>query len=438
MNQKETQRYQIRPNRFIVVGLFVILVFFGGLGGMAAYLPFSGAVIAPGVVKVFQEKKTIQHLEGGIVDQIFVREGDKVRQGDVLIKLESSQVAASVALLKGRLTAKRIEAARLQAQLDFKNTFVLPADLDKQDPDVAQWLIAERKLFEKARVSLESRVSNLKSQIIQLREKIEGARRELESNAEIIALLEEEIKAKAALLEGRYMDKAQVLTLKRQLAVQIGTRAQLEQLIAGTVENIEGTKFSILSLENTYREEAAAQLKEAENEIFQINMQLTPRVDADDRLSIRAPVAGVVLNMAIHSERGGVVRPGEPILDIVPDDADLIIECTLRQDKITQVHLNQETKVQLGAFNRITTPPVAGVVSYISADSVEQHTPTGQVMTAYMLHVLVPKQELENHDVWLSPGMPATCFITTEKRTVLQYLIEPILLNFDKSLRETL
>ena len=438
MGMAASKRYRIRPGRVVVTGILVILLFFGGLGGVAAYFPFSGAVIAPGVVKVSQEKKTVQHLEGGIVERILVREGDQVRTGDVLIELKSSQVAASVALLKGRLAAKRIEASRLQAKRDFKTSFTVPDDLDADQADIDQWVRAEKNLFEKGRGSLKSRINSLEARISQLQEKVKGTQRELLANDEVIRSLKDEIKAKAFLMEGRYLDKAQVLTLKRQLASQTGERARLEQLIAGTNESIEEIKFSILSLENEYREEAATQLSRVKDEIFQIGMQLSPQMDADARLSIRAPVDGVVLNMTIHSEQGGVIRPGQPILDIIPDNADLVIECMLRQDMITKVYIDQDTKVQLGAFNRITTPPVKGRVTYISADRVAQQLPNGQMSSAYKIQVTVPKAELDAHDVWLSPGMPATCFMTTEKRTVLQYLLEPILLNLDQSLRETL
>ncbi|MBF0228190.1 MAG: HlyD family type I secretion periplasmic adaptor subunit [Desulfamplus sp.] len=433
-----TQTYKPRPARVIVAGLFVILIFFGGLGGVAAYLPFSGAVIAPGIVKVSQEKKTVQHLEGGIVSQILVKEGDRVKQGDVLIKLKSSQVTASVALLKGRLAAKMIEAERLEAQRDFKKNFSPPTDLPSDVPDLDKKILAETKLFEKTKLSLESRISSLETRTRQLQEKIEGTQNELRSNQEIIRSFEEEIRAKAPLAQERYMDKAQLLTLRRQLAQQKGEQGRLEQVIAESKVSIEEIKFSILSLENDYRQQAATELSRVKDEIFQISMQLSPQLDADERLSIRAPATGIVINLAIHSEHGGVIRPGEPLLYIVPENADLIIESQLRQDMITKVYLDQATKVQLAAFNRITTPPMQGFVSYISADSVEQRFPTGQVTSSYIIHVKVPKTELEKHSVWLSPGMPATCFIETEQRTFLHYLMEPILLNFDSSLRETL
>lgn len=433
-----TGTYQPRPGRVILAGMFVILLFFGGLGGVAAYFPFSGAVIAPGVVKISQEKKSVQHLEGGIVSQILVKEGDRVNQGDVLIKLKSSQVTSSVALLKGRLATKMIEAERLEAQRDFKKSFTPPTDLPDDVPNLDKRILTETKLFEKTKLSLESRVASLEARIRQIQEKIQGTQSELKSNQEIIRSFEEEIRAKAPLAEGRYMDKAQLLTLKRQLAMQRGEQGRLEQTIAESKENMEDIKFSMLSLENDYRQQAATELSRIKDEIFQLGMQLSPQIDADERLSIRAPVTGVVMNLAIHSERGGVIRPGEVLLDIVPENADLIVESGLRQDKITQVYLDQDTLVQLGAFNRITTPPLQGKVSYISADSVHQRYPNGQESSSYVIHVKVPKSELEKHKVWLSPGMPATCFITTEKRTFLQYLLEPILLNLDNSLRETL
>ncbi|MBF0203700.1 MAG: HlyD family type I secretion periplasmic adaptor subunit, partial [Desulfamplus sp.] len=427
--QSDMTTYQPRPARIIIAGLFVILIFFGGLGGVAAYLPFSGAVIAPGIVKVSQEKKTVQHLEGGLVSKILVKEGDRVNQGDILIKLKSSQVTSSVALLKGRLATKMIEAERLAAQRDFKKSFTPPEDLPDDVPDLDKRILTETKLFEKIKLSLESRIASLEARTRQIQEKIQGTQNELKSNQDVIRSFEEEIRAKAPLAEGRYMDKAQLLTLKRQLAMQKGEQGRLEQVIAESKVSIEDIRFSILSLENDYRQQAATELSRIKDEIFQIGMQLSPQLDADERLSIKAPVTGIVINLAVHSERGGVIRSGEPLMDIVPDNADLVIEAQLRQDMITKVYLDQDTKVQLGAFNRITTPPMQGFVSYISADSVDQRHPTGQVTSSYIIHVKVSKSELEKNNVWLSPGMPATCFIQTEQRTFLQYLMEPILLN---------
>lgn len=426
------------PKKVISSGVIVMVVFFLGLGGIASFMPFGGAVIAPGTVKVSQEKKTVQHLEGGIVEKILVREGDKVKKDDVLVRLRSSNIKANVALIRGRLAAKTVEAARLEAQMNFRNSFSVPKDIPGDVAHLDEIISTEKDIFSQAKKSLNSQIEIQKTRIKQFEEKISGAEKELESNREIISSFEEELAAKIPLMQERYIDKSQILTLKRMLAERKGQEARLLQVMAESRESIEELNLSVKTLENRYREEAVNNLGKARDEIFQLGRQLSPQMDADERLDIRAPVSGTVINMQIHSENGGIVRPGVPVLDIVPENAELIVEAGLRQDMITKVHLGQTTRVQLAAFNRVTTPPVNGVVSYISADSVEQHLPNGAVSHSYIIHVKVDKSLLEKHGAWLSPGMPATCFVETEKRTFLQYLLEPIMLNIDHSLKETL
>lgn len=427
-----------KAGKIIKAGLIVIALFFAGLGGIAAFFPFGGAVITPGVVKISQEKKSVQHLEGGIVDQILVKEGDRVKKDDILIRLRSSNVKASVALLKGRLATKMVEAARLEAQMAFKNSFETPAELPGNVPHLNEIIKTEKDIFTQARNSLNSQIDIQKTRINQHKEKISGSEKELEANKEIISSYEEELNAKLPLLNEKYIDKSQILTIKRMIAERKGLEAKLIQQIAESKESIEELNLSVKTLQNKYREDAVNNLGKARDEIFQIGKQLSPQLDADERLDIRAPVAGTVINLEIHSENGGIVKPGAPILDIVPDDAELIVEGSLRQDKITQVHLGQNTRVQLAAFNRITTPPVNGKVSYISADSVLQKLPNGATNQSYLIHVRIDRQDLEKIGAWLAPGMPATCYVETEKRTFLQYLLEPIMLNIDSSLRETL
>lgn len=438
-SQKDRWIIDSNPQKIIWAGSIVFFVFFVVLGGIAAFLPFSGAVIAPGVVKVSQERKSIQHLEGGIVDQIFVKEGDKVKKGDILIKLSSSNIKSNVELIKGRLSTKMIEAARYEAQMNFKKEFEIPKELPGGLANIDEVIASEKEMFNKTRKTLTSKLDIQKARIKQIKERIEGSRTELESNTEIIESLEEEIKAKTPLMEEKYLDKAHILTLRRTLSERKGQNARLQQAIAESLQAIEEINLSIVSLENSYREEASANLVKVRDEVFQLDKQLRPMMDADDRLDIKAPVAGTVINLEIHSEKGGVIRPGAPILDIVPENAELIVEASLRQDKITQVQLGQETKVQLAAFNRITTPPVIGKVTYISADSVVQRNANGQpVQQSYIVRISIDKSVLEQNSVWLTPGMPATCYITSETRTFLGYLMEPILLNLDNSLKETL
>jgi HlyD family type I secretion membrane fusion protein len=428
-----------RPWRIIAAGLLVIALFFGGIGTLAATMPLSGAVIAPGIVKVSEERKTVQHLEGGIVDEILIREGSRVKKGDILIRLKSSMVNATADLIQGRLLAKQAEAARLRAQAVMKDRIQWPSRLLEQRdrPDIALILEKELDVFTTQQETLASTIAMQKTRIKQLNEKIAGAQEEYNAEEAIIASLEEELQAKKPLFEDGYLDKSQILGLQRMVAEHRGNKAAQRQIMAEAKEKIEEIKLSIVSTRNTYQEKAVTELSRVSDEIFELQERLKPQEDARERLDIRAPVAGTIVNLQIHSEEGGVIRPGQPILDIVPENAMLIIEGRLRQDKITQVHEGQPTRVQLSAFNRITTPPVQGELVYISADQITEETGQGPT-SFYLVHVRVDPQELEKHNAYLSPGMPAVCFITTEKRTFLEYLVEPIVLNMDRSLRETL
>ncbi len=438
MRQKEDKLLSTNAKPLIIGGLVVIFLFFGGLGAWSAFLPFSGAVIAPGTVEISQERKTVQHLEGGIVDRILVQEGDLVEKGEVLIKLKSAQVEASVSLLRGQLWAKLAEAARLRAESQLAESIDWPEELieHKNRLEVKDLKEKEKDIFQSRRQDLTGQISLIKSQIEQMKEQIAGAEEELSAQKEIITTLGEEIEAKQSLFEEDYIDKAQLLELKRRLSERRGRRGSIKQDIAQTRQKIEELRLKIVNLRNKYKENAISELGETLDLIFELREQLRPRVDARQRLKIRAPMAGEVMNMRIHSEDSGVIRAGDPILDIVPKDANLLVESRIRPDQITDVRKGQKARVQLSAFNRRTTPPVTGEVVYVSADQVTRETSTGE-QSFYIAHVNIDKKELEEIGAYLSPGMPAVSYIETEKRTVLGYLLEPILEVMDKSMRES-
>ena len=435
---KEDKLLSTNAKPMIIGGLVVIFLFFGGLGAWSAFLPFSGAVIAPGSVEISQERKTVQHLEGGIVDKILVQEGDLVDKGQVLIELKSAQVTASVSLLKGQLWAKLAKAARLRAESRLAESIDWPDELldNKDDKEVADLKKKEADIFQSRRQDLVGQISLIESQIEQMKEQIAGAEEELSAQNEIIAALDEEIEAKQSLFEEDYIDKAQILELKRRLAERKGRRGKIKQDIAQTRQKIEELKLKIVNLRNKYKENAISELSKTIDIIFELREKLRPQMDAKHRLKVKAPIAGEVMNLQIHSEESGVIKPGQPILDIVPKDAQLFIEARIRPDQITDVKKGQKTRVQLSAFNRRTTPPVTGEVVYVSADQVTRETSTGK-QSFYIAHVHIDKKELEEIGAYLSPGMPAVSYIQTEKRTVLGYLLEPILEVMDKSMRET-
>lgn len=426
------------PKPVILTGLAVILIFFGGLGVWASVFPISGAVIAPGVVKVSQERKTVQHLEGGIVEHIFVRNGDFVEKGDILLELQSVRVIANVDLIRGQLMTNLAEAARLEAQKDEKNIIIWPDELlmSRTEDDIARKAMdKELDVFASSLHSLNSRLAMLDNQVVQLQERIQGAREEFEAQNRIISALEEELKAKEELAQGNYIDMGQILALRRALAEHEGRRGSLRQVIAESREQIQEKQLSKESLLSEYREKATTELSRVNDRIFELRKQLRPTLDQQDRLQVRAPVAGDIVNMQVHSEDGGVISPGQPILDIVPKGAELVVECHIREDQITKVRAGQTVRVELAAFNRVTTPPVEGTLIWVSADRVEEDTPHGR-QTFYKAHVKIDEESLEKAQAYISPGMPATAFITTEERTFLSYLVEPILLNMDRAVRE--
>lgn len=425
------------PTRYIIAGLLVIVLFFGGLTAWSVFFPFQGAVIASGVVKVFGEKKMVQHLEGGLINKIFVKEGDRVSAGDVLIELTSSQVSANVDLLRGRLWAKQAEASRFKAEAGMKSEIAWSEEFEKLkgNREISEIILTEERIFSSRRSDLQGKVELYNSQIKQLGNRIEGAKEELKSLEEIILNLEEDLKSKRPLVKDKYLGKTNVLELERALSEQKGRRGKLNQDIAQFHQMIQEFQLRIVDIENQYKETAVSALGQVTDTIFELQEQIKPQLDAKERLEIRAPISGTVINMQIHSEESGVVRPGMPLLEIVPEDLKMIIKVQVRPQDIVSVKEGQDTKVQLAAFQRNSTPPVKGKVTYVSPDLLTQQTAQGFI-SYYEAHVEVDKEDLAAKNAYLSPGMPVSCYITTEKRTVINYLLDPLLKNVDTALRE--
>jgi HlyD family type I secretion membrane fusion protein len=198
---------------------------------------------------------------------------------------------------------------------------------------------------------------------------------------------------------------------------------------------IEELRLRIIDLDTQYKDEALTKLKVASDEIYEVKEQIKPQVDAQERLKVRAPVSGIVVNLQVHSESSGVISPAKALLDIVPVDSIMIVKAQVRPQDIISVKEGQETKVELSAFQRKSTPPVRGKVTYISPDLINQETPNGPI-PYYEAHVEVDKDDLTAKNAYLSPGMPVVCYITTDKRTVISYLLGPLLKNVDQAMRE--
>ncbi|MCG8639511.1 MAG: HlyD family type I secretion periplasmic adaptor subunit [Desulfobacterales bacterium] len=422
------------PSKYIIAGLFVIVLFFGGLTAWSVYFPFQGAIIATGVVKVSGERRVVQHLEGGIIDRIYVAEGDSVTTGDVLIELKSTQVRSNVDLLQGRMWAKQAEAARLRAEASMKLEIKWPEAFETITDKKAVSTIksSETDIFESRLSDLNGKIELHRSQIKQLVNRIDGAKEELNSQVEIIRNLEDDLKSKRPLVEEKYMGKSDVLELERALADYRGRRGKLKQDIAQFHQMIQELELRVVDIKNEYKEQAVSKLGEINDLIFEIRERIKPELDAKERLEIRAPISGVVINMQVHSEASGVIRPGMPLLEIVPEDLKMIIEAQVRPQDIISVRKGQDTKVMLAAFQRKSTPPVRGTVTHVSPDLIRQEGS----LPYYEAHVEIDKNDLKAKNAYLSPGMPVTCYITTDERTVISYILGPLLKNIDQAMRE--
>ena len=403
-------------------GLIVIVLFFGVLGGWAVFGEISGAVVVPGTIKIDTERKTVQHLEGGIVDSIEVREGDTVKQGQTLITLRSVTVDSSVDMAHKNLILFLAARCRYEAEKNLFQDIVWTEELlslaDKyKSRDV---LDGEKKSFDARRASYQSQVDVLASQESQLDEQIIGLR--------------EELATKRTLVSKKFLEKSQVLELERQLATHRGAHGKARQSIAAAEQQKNGLKLQREGLSIGVMEQAAAEINVLDSKILQTREELRPLRDAKQRLQVTAPVAGRIVGLQVHSP-GGVIAPGQALMDIVPGDAPLVAEVHIPVEKIADVHVGQEAQAQLDAFARSKIPLIPAKVLHIAADRQEEQTSMG-TMPFYLSHVQVFPEAVDTPDIYISPGMPVTIFITTKKQTILHYMFEPLLRSWDRALRE--
>lgn len=421
--------------RIILAGMAIIIVFFGVGGTWITFAQISGAVISPGEIRVDTDRKTIQHLEGGIIKQVLVRNGDKVQAGQTLIILDSSRITSQTEQVQLRLAAVRLADIRLQAERDMRETIAWPtSDEGIEQHKFNELLESAQKVFSSRRHILMEQTSLLEKQIDQLEQQDISFQGRIDAEEKIAAALKEELDAKQVLYERQYIDKTRILELRRHIAEREGTLAQLNGSRAELRERIAELGLRISSLKSEYRQRAIEELNENQQRLYDMQQQLLPLLDASKRLNITAPVDGEVIAMQVQSI-GGVIRPGDPILDIVPEDSPLIVECSIQVKDITHVYKGQDADVQLVAFEQRTTPKIHGKVVYISADRIMHRTPYGEQPT-YLVHVELDKEQLHANNLYISAGMPTAVFIKTAPRTVLDYLIEPLKENFDRALRE--
>jgi len=421
---------------YILAGLLLIVVVFGGLGAWATIAPLSGAVIATGVVKVDTNRKTVQHLEGGIIKEIRVRDGDHVQAGQTLIVLQDERIGATLDLLQGQLDAELAKAARLQAERDGLDSIEFHEQLTGRtgDPEVEDILRSENVFFTAKRAALADQIALLNREIGQVRDQISGLTEQIHAEEAAVKYLEQEIAANEELEKQQYVHKIHILTLRRNVEEYKARRGEHIADIAFARQKITEIELKIIALKNAHVNDAADKLTTVKAAIYDIEERLRPALDATARQQVIAPITGEVVNLRVFTV-GGVIGPRDPILDIVPDDNPLIIEAQVNVEDINDIRLYQEADVRLTAYKPRSTPLLQGKVTYISADRLIKEE-TGDPY--YLAHVEIDVESLHAAlGVELYPGMPAEVFIKTGARTALDYLLAPVTQTLRRSMRES-
>jgi HlyD family type I secretion membrane fusion protein len=393
------------------------------------------AAVAPGAVGVDTNRKTVQHLEGGIVARLAVRDYDVVKAGQELIRLDDTQAKAALALVKGRLVAANALAARLRAERDGAERIEFAPYLlaQRDDPEVAQTLRGQLNIFEARRRSIAGQRAILERQIAAVEEEIAGLKEQVEAQAREIKLLEEEIKDTDELYQKGLAKKSRMLALQRGLAEIQGSRAQNRATIARGGERIAEARLKISELETALINEAVKDLRDTEAQIFDLTERQRAAEDVLARTSIRAPMDGTVVGLRAHTH-GGVIGPGAPILDIVPSGERLVIEARIDPNDIDVVQPGLPAQVRLTPFNARGTAPLAGRVAAVSADRLADERTGVPYYLARVDFVDDPAKALDG--AALTPGMPAEVMIATGARTALDYFLRPITRSFNRAFRE--
>lgn len=412
--------------RSIVFGWAVIIAAFGGLVLWSALAPLSSAAIAPGTVVVDSSRKEIEHLEGGIVKEILVRDGDVVRAGQVLLRLDDTQVRATLDLLQGRYDADRAYEARLLAERDDLPGIVFPDELLQRaaaDAAVASILEGQRRIFEARRNSLSGEISILENRIEQSRAQIHGLETQVGAKERQIALLQKELDGLKTLLKKGHASEMQVLAVEREYERLKGERGEILANIAGVRQAIGEAGLQIVQLKKTFREQVENELRDVRTQIFDVSQKIYASRDQLNRLDVQAPTGGIVVDLAAHTV-GGVIAPGSRILDIVPEDDQLVIDAQVRPDDVDGLKTGAPADIRFTAFNQNTMPVVSGVVTRVSADRLLDPN-TG--VPYFLVRVAVDEDGRSAlKDAQLVPGMSAEVIIKKNEQTLLGYLMGPL------------
>jgi len=415
-------------------GLAVVALLAGGVGGLAATTELSGAVIAPGSLVVDSNVKKVQHPTGGVVGELRARDGDKVKAGDIVVRLDETITQANLAIVVKSLNELQSRLARLEAERDNVDTIVFPAELLARagDPELARSMTGERNLFEFRKSARAGQKAQLRERIAQLKEEIQGLTGQVAAKKRETELIGQELEGVRDLWRKNLVQIQRVTALERDAARLEGERGQLIASTAQAKGKISEIELQILQIDQDLRSEVAKDLREVQGKIAELVERKVAAEDQLKRIDIRAPQNGMVHQSTVHTV-GGVITPGEAIMLIVPEADALTVEAKLAPQDIDQVRVGQTAALRFSAFSQRTTPELDGVVSRVSADlTTDQRTGAAY----FVVRITLSDSEIARlGGLRLVPGMPVETFIRTGERTVLSYVMKPFTDQINRSFR---
>lgn len=425
MDEKKELQLLLTRDSVMRWGVATVVVTLGGFLLWAGFAPLKEGVLADGAVVVDTEHKTVQHLEGGIVERLHVREGSEVKEGQLLIELSETRARAELERLETRYYGRMAEFDRLNAErlsrerIDFSEELLARRD----EPRIATLLAVQEDLFEVRRNEYQGEVEILRHRIQQLEEQVRGLEASQGARQREQALIEEDLENLEALREQQLVDESLLIARQREYEQGLGALGNNAADIAATRVAIGETRQQILQLQNTLRTKVSDQLIAAQQELLETRERIVAVRDMLRRTRIRSPQDGKVIGLTAHT-LGGVVQPGNPIMNIVPSQDRLMVEGRVRPTDIDNVFPGQEARLRFDAFSWRTTPELTGKVERVSPDAF-QNRETGE--SYYVARILAPEEELAKlGDVEVEPGMPVSIMFTGGARTAMQYLTAPL------------
>lgn len=421
--------------RHVVLSLIAALLLVGGVGGWAASTELAGAVVAPGSLVVASSVKKVQHPTGGVVGQIRVHEGDMVRTGDVLVRLDETVTRANLAAVENTLIELYARLARLGAERDDSDRIMTPRSLDiyADRPRVTEVMNGETKLFRLRQTARAGQKAQLRARIGQIGEEIEGLAGQIAGKKREIELINRELAGVRELWNKNLVPIQRVTALERDAARIQGELGQLVASVAQAKGKISETELQIIQIGQDLRSDVAKEMREIEGKLAELVEKRIAAQDQLERIDVRAPQDGIVHELSVHTI-GGVIGPGEQLMLIVPRSDLLVVEAKIAPKDVDQVKFGQIAMLRFTALNQRTTPEIQGSVTLVGADEIRDEKSGTTFFKIQIAPLNTGLQKLKNTK--LLPGMPADVYIQTSSRTVLSYLIKPVTDQIARAFRE--